>query len=106
LFAKKANLQLLSPINFYDVDKNNELFLNTTQSFKEGLNKKGNRIVDIISELISAATDEAKDQQNAKYNLSIEALNIVIPMLMLGSSLESAILLVNHHYKTLRKEFF
>lgn len=96
LFAKKANLQLLSPISFYDVSKDNELFVNELSTFQKAINEKGNRIADIISELISAATDEAKDQQNAKYNLSIEALNIVIPMLMLGSSLESAILLVNH----------
>jgi len=96
LFSKKANLQLLSPISFYDVSKDNELFLNELQSFGKTINEKGNRIADIISELISAATDEANDQQNAKHNLTIEALNIVIPMLMLGSSLESAILLVNH----------
>ena len=50
----------------------------------------------MFSEFISAATDEVKDQQNAKYNLTIEALNIALPLLMLGGSMESAILLVNH----------
>mgnify|MGYP003530869648 FL=1 len=96
LFAKKSERSLLSPIQLYDVDKNNNLILNTLFSFKNAINERGNRIADILSELVSAATDETKDQQNAKYNLSMEALNIVTPMLMLGASLESAILLVNH----------
>ena len=85
-FAKKSERSLLSPIQLYDVDKNNNLILNTLFSFKNAINERGNRIADILSELVSAATDETKDQQNAKYNLSMEALNIVTPMLMLGGA--------------------
>ncbi len=96
LFAKKAKLKLETPLSFYDVNKDGELFLNTLSTFKEAINKRDVRISDLFSEFISAATDEVKDQQNAKYNLTIEALNVALPLLMLGGSMESAILLVNH----------
>lgn len=56
----------------------------------------GKRLFDMISTLISAATDEAKDQQNAKYNLTIPRLNIMVPLLLQGHSMKVAIALVNH----------
>lgn len=56
----------------------------------------GKRLFDMISTLISAATDEAKDQQNAKYNLTIPRLNIMIPLLLQGHSMKVAIAVVNH----------
>jgi hypothetical protein len=56
----------------------------------------GKRLFDMISTLISAATDEAKDQQNAKYNLTIPRLNIMVPLLLQGHSMKVAIAVVNH----------
>ena len=100
LFSKKANIQLRDSIKIIDVipvdDKGlHELSEYNLSTFTIDRNIKNQRIADIISELISAATDEAKDQQNAKYNLTIEALNIVTPILMLGGSLDFAIRLIN-----------
>ena len=60
----------------------------------DGKSKK--RLFDMISTLISAATDEAKDQQNAKYNLTIPRLNIMVPLMLQGHSMKVAIALVNH----------
>lgn len=100
LFSKKANIRLRDNIKIIDVipvdDKGlHELSEYNLSTFTIDRNIKNQRIADIISELISAATDEAKDQQNAKYNLTIEALNIVTPILMLGGSLDFAIRLIN-----------
>lgn len=100
LFSKKANIRLRDSIKIIDVipvdDKGlHELSEYNLSAFTIDRNIKNQRIADIISELISAATDEAKDQQNAKYNLTIEALNIVTPILMLGGSLDFAIRLIN-----------
>lgn len=100
LFSKKADINLRSFITIEDItpygkDGLHVLTETTLSNFNISKNVKLQRIADIISELISAATDEVKDQQNAKYGLTIEALNIVVPILMLGGSLDFAIRLVN-----------
>lgn len=71
--------------------------------FHRYTNPYGTRILDIISTLISAATDEAKDGNNAKYGLSPEALRAVVPMVLMGSRLETAVALVN---QPILQEFF
>lgn len=55
----------------------------------------GNRTNDILSTLITSATDEAKEQLNALYNLSVDALKIVDYMVALKVPLKTAIYFVN-----------
>jgi hypothetical protein len=55
----------------------------------------GRRTNDIISTLITAATDEAKEQLNALYNLSVDALKVVNYMVALKVPLKTAIYFVN-----------
>lgn len=102
LFSKKANIVVYKDVLIEDVtpslsknDGLHELVEHRLSKFNISRNVKDQRIADIISELISAATDEVKDQQNAKYGLTMEALNIVTPILMLGGSLDFAIRLIN-----------
>lgn len=53
------------------------------------------RVFDVISTLISSATDEAKEQLNARYGLNIDALNAVLPFVAMGGNLSIALALVN-----------
>ncbi len=53
------------------------------------------RIMDLLSTLTSAATDEAKDQNNAKYELDPTSLRAVTTMVSMGCNLDTAVLLVN-----------
>lgn len=55
----------------------------------------GTRTNDILSTLISSATDEAKEQLNALYNLSVDALKTVNYMVGLKVPLKTAIYMVN-----------
>lgn len=75
----------------------------TLSEFTQYTNSYGTRILDIISTLISAATDEAKDGNNAKYGISPEALRAVVPMTLMGTRLETAVALIN---QPILQEFF
>jgi hypothetical protein len=55
----------------------------------------GERTNKILSTLISSATDEAKEQLNALYNLSVDALKVVDYMVALKVPLKTAIYFVN-----------
>lgn len=55
----------------------------------------GRRTNDILSTLISSATDEAKEQLNALYGLSVDALKTVNYMVGLKVPLKTAIYMVN-----------
>jgi len=55
----------------------------------------GRRTNDILSTLISSATDEAKEQLNALYGLSVDALKVVNYMVALKVPLTTAIYMVN-----------
>jgi hypothetical protein len=55
----------------------------------------GIRTNDLFSTLITAATDEAKEQLNALYNLSVDALKIVDYLTALKVPIETSIYLVN-----------
>lgn len=93
-------LKLGLKLNSKFVTRVDDLYLDGFDSYK---NKYGTRILDIISTLISAATDEAKDGNNAKYGLSPEALRAVVPMVLMGTRLETAVALVN---QPILQEFF
>lgn len=55
----------------------------------------GKRTNDILSTLITAATDEAKEQLNALYNLGVDALKVVNYLVSLKVPLKTAIYFVN-----------
>lgn len=69
------------------------------QSVKEIEDKKpvkqGLRVFDVLSTMISSATDEAKEQLNARYGLNVDALNAVLPFVAMGGNLSIAIAIVN-----------
>jgi hypothetical protein len=67
----------------------------------------GKRIADILSALVSAMTDNAKERLAAKLNLNIDSLGVVANMVAQGVSLEDSLLFINQpairkFYKTLR----
>lgn len=69
----------------------------------------GERIMDTISTLISAMTDNAKERLAAKLNLNINSLGIVANMVAQGVSLRDSLLFINQpiireFYKQLAKE--
>lgn len=53
------------------------------------------RVFDTLSTLISAATDEAKEQLNAQYNITLEGAVLVKTMVAVGLPLNTAIAFVN-----------
>lgn len=53
------------------------------------------RLYEVMDNLISSATDEAKEQLNARYGLTVDALNSLIPLLFMGGSFSLGIALVN-----------
>jgi len=69
---------------------NNELNLDSESKQFDGRRTNG-----VYSALTSAATDEAKEQLNALYNLSVDALKIVNYMVGLKVPLTTAVYMVN-----------
>ena len=65
---------------------------------------KGERTQYIISALITAATDNAKERLLAKLGLNINALSIVANLTALGVPIKTSILLVNH--PVIRQAYF
>jgi hypothetical protein len=61
----------------------------------ETKNFDGRRTNDILSTLITSATDEAKEQLNALYNLSVDALKVVNYLVALKVPLKTSIYFVN-----------
>lgn len=59
------------------------------------LSQEGQRVFDTLSTLISAATDEAKEQLNAKYNLNLDGAVLAKTMVSLGFDLKTSIAFVN-----------
>lgn len=59
------------------------------------LSADNQRIFDTLSTLISAATDEAKEQLNAKYNINLDGAAIVKTMISLGFSLKTSVAFLN-----------
>jgi len=64
-------------------------------SFGNDLSQDGQRIIDYLSTLTSAATDEAKDSNCAKFGIGREELKAIGVLLSLGMPLADTILLVN-----------
>lgn len=60
------------------------------------ISSDGRRVFDDLSALISAATDEAKEQLNAKYNLNLNGAEIVKTMIALGFTVRTSLAYVNH----------
>lgn len=75
-------------VKFVSFAGNNQYNLNTKRF-------DGERTNDILSTLISSATDEAKEQLNALYGLGVDALKVVDYLVALKVPLKTAIYLVN-----------
>lgn len=59
------------------------------------ISEDNQRMFDLLSTLVSAATDEAKDQQNATYNITLEGISILRVMIGMGFSMQTSIALLN-----------
>lgn len=59
------------------------------------MNEKNQRVFDLLSSLISAATDEAKEQLNARFNLNLDGAVLAKTLVSLGFSMETSIAFVN-----------
>ena len=79
-----------------------------TQAYNPETGKyNGERIMFILSALVSAMTDNAKERLAAKLNLNIDSLGVVANMIAQGVSLDDSILFINQpaireFYKRLR----
>lgn len=86
----------------YDSYSNNYEILDEVEtSSKSGLTSKkvqhqGRRTQYILSALITAATDNAKERYLAKLGLNIDALSIVANLTALGVPVKTSSLLINH----------
>ncbi len=92
-----GNLGLIAAIRAgYEINKDWRIKINRHQikEFKP-LSSEGQRIFDILSTLISSATDEAKEQLNARFHLSVDGAALVKTMISLGYSLQTSILFAN-----------
>jgi hypothetical protein len=74
--------------------KNNEVGANKFHEFTT--DKKGNqiRVMDIISTITSANTDEAKEQLNAYFGMTNESQTVVLQLVSLGHPLKTALMFV------------
>ena len=98
--------QSLSLLTEYEVDIKpdgpdiviNGIRFNTFKHFREQLEngELGNRKQDIISSLITMATDNAKERLVAKLGLNKEALALVANLTGLGVPIRTSILLINN----------
>ena len=81
-----------------------------TRAYNKSTGKyTGERILDSISTLISAMTDNAKERLAAKLNLNINSLGVVANMIAQGVTLRDSLLFINQpiireFYKQLAKE--
>jgi len=62
-------------------------------SFKSFLGETGDRINNMISEIISSMVDNAKEQDAAKYNLTLETMTPVLTLIGIGMDPERVLLL-------------
>ena len=95
IVLNKLNVEI-NPNNSVTVNINGEnKTFDSLQLFLQGETDKGLRVFDVLSTLISSATDEAKEQLNARYGLNVDALNAVLPFVAMGGNLSIAIAIVN-----------
>lgn len=93
-----GNLGLIAAIRGkYSINKNFQFILNGHKAeFFNYRNQENKRVFDILSTLISSATDEAKEQLNARYNLNIDGAVLTKTLISLGFNFQTAILFVNN----------
>ncbi len=87
-----AGAEILPQIEFGGVTFRD--FKNTYELYENG--SQGQRTQYIISALITAATDNAKERLLAKLGLNINALSVVANLVALGVPVKTGVLLVNH----------
>ena len=100
--SPNSNLSLLTEYDISLKDDGplivlNGVTYNTFKELREQLTKtvKGERKQDIISSLITMATDNAKERLVAKLGLNKEALSTVVNLVALSVPIKTAILLIN-----------
>jgi len=89
---KLAGEETLPQIRFGGVTFNS--FKNIYELYESG--SQGQRTQYILSALITAATDNAKERLLAKLGLNINALSVVANLVALGVPVKTGVLLVNH----------
>jgi len=77
-------------------------FKNTYELYENG--SQGQRTQYILSALITAATDNAKERLLAKLGLNINALSVVANLVALGVPVKTGVLLINH--PVIRQAYF
>jgi hypothetical protein len=92
--------EVLPQIEFGGVTFSN--FRNTFELNEDG--SQGQRTQYILSALITAATDNAKERLLAKLGLNINALSVVANLTALGVPVKTSVLLVNH--PVIRQAYF
>jgi hypothetical protein len=97
---KVAGEETMPQIRFGGVTFNS--FKNTYEIFENG--SQGQRTQYILSALITAATDNAKERLLAKLGLNINALSVVANLVALGVPVKTGVLLVNH--PVIRQAYF
>jgi hypothetical protein len=98
--TKVGGEEVLPQIEFGGVTFSN--FRNTFELNEDG--SQGQRTQYILSALITAATDNAKERLLAKLGLNINALSIVANLIALGVPVKTSVLLVNH--PVIRQAYF
>ena len=101
--SKVVGGQTISQIEFNGVRYNqfNEQY---EKIKKDGKITEGNRTQYIISALITAMTDNAKERLAAKLGLNRDALAVVTMLTKLGVPIKTSVLLMNH--PIIREEYF
>lgn len=88
-FLTKDKVRLSGLANKVTIDGN------TTTGFDNDLDLEGNRKNDNLSTLLSAMTDNAKEQLASKLNLTEDLLGVASYMLSIGIPMRQAMLLIN-----------
>ena len=103
IVSPNVNLSLLTEYNVSIEDKSNIININGVSYDNFGVlrekitkDKDGLRKQDIISSLITMATDDAKERLVAKLGLNRSALNLVGNLTALGVPIRTSLLLVNN----------
>ena len=101
--SKVVSGQTIRQISFNGIDYN-EFSQRFEKKRVNGEEVEGDRTQFIISALITAMTDNAKERLAAKLGLNRDALSVVTTLTKLGVPIKTSILLVNN--PIIRKEYF
>jgi len=91
----KANASINNPENYIGYNGKYYSSFGNSLAMTDAELDESLRIIDYLSTLTSAATDEAKDSNCAKFGLGIEEMKVAGVLLSLGMNIPDVVLLVN-----------